>query len=50
MKVSALPAVSSTRTTIVLETLKESIALPIAAEGGHNGAAPGKRSGKRKRA
>lgn len=46
-KVSALPAVSSTRTTIVLETLKESIAVPIAGIE-RNGAAPGKRARKRK--
>lgn len=33
-KISALPAVRSTRTTIVLETVKESMAVPI---GGANG-------------
>lgn len=47
-KISALPAVRSTRTTIVLETVKESMAVPIGAMDGKNGATPNRaKRGKR---
>ena len=47
-KVSALPNVSSTRTTIVLETLKETLAVPIEASDHRNGTARKRpRGGKR---
>ena len=46
-KVSSLPNVGSTRTTIVLETLKETIAVPIAMNGRNGAGRKRPRGGKR---